>query len=91
MEFKGDVDLDNLGTSLIVNRPHSTSTSTQPRVPCYISGQRDYFTSNSLFDGWPKRKTVKGERLYPSATKLHYDIQCNNGTGIGRGDLYDFV
>ena len=29
-----------------------------------------------------------GERLYPSAPELYYAIQCNNGTGIGRGDLY---
>ena len=88
MEFKGDVNVDNLGTLQIVNRSHITSTPTQPRVPSYISGQRDYFTSNSLFDGWSERKIVKGERLYPSAPELYYTIQCNNGTGIGRGDLY---
>mmetsp|Transcript_15189 Transcript_15189/g.17052 ORF Transcript_15189/g.17052 Transcript_15189/m.17052 type:complete len:188 (+) Transcript_15189:160-723(+) len=88
MEFNSDVDVENLGTSSSVHRPHFTSTFTQPRVPTYISGQRDYFTSNSLFDGWSERKTVKGERLFPSVPELYYVIQCNNGTGIGRGDLY---
>ena len=88
MEFNGDVDVDNLGTLPSVHRPYFSSTPTQPRIPGYISGQRDYFTSTSLFDGWSERKTVIGERLHPSAPELYYAIQCNNGTGIGRGDLY---
>ena len=41
-----------------------------------------------MFHGWSEQKTVVGERLFPSSDKLYYAIQCNNGQGIGKGDLY---
>ena len=74
--------------SLFASSSQDTSSSLQPGSFSCVSGQRDYFTSSSLISGWSDRQTIKGERLYPSSDYLYYAIQCNNGQGIGRGDLF---
>ena len=82
----GDPDVSE--ASLFASSFQDTSSSSQPGSFCCVSGQRDYFTSSSLISGWLDRQTIKGERLYPFSDYLYYAIQCNNGQGIGRGDLY---
>ena len=85
----GDPDVSE--ASLFASSFQDTSSSSRPGSFCCVSGQRDYFTSSSLISGWSDRQTIKGERLYPSSDYLYYAIQCNNGQGIGRGDLYTML
>ena len=88
MENNAGGDPDVSEALLLASSSQVTFSSSQPGPPSCVSGQRDYFTSSSLISGWSDRQTIKGERLYPSSDYLYYAIQCNNGQGIGRGDLF---
>mmetsp|Transcript_6482 Transcript_6482/g.7491 ORF Transcript_6482/g.7491 Transcript_6482/m.7491 type:complete len:169 (-) Transcript_6482:69-575(-) len=87
MEFNGDVDVDNLGLHQACTDP------ILPPHPHNLEYQR-IFQGNVIillvivYLMVGLKKTVKREGLFPSAPELYYAIQCNNGTGIGRGDLY---